>query len=58
MNNKDIKNEKQSDTIHEPKNNPADPRKNPRPGYDEKNPTKKDIQGHPENQHSGKNSSA
>lgn len=30
-----------------------DTRKNPKPGYDESNPTKKDIQEHPENQHTG-----
>ncbi len=27
--------------------NPKDPRKNPKPGYDEKNPTKKDLQDPP-----------
>lgn len=34
--------------------NPDDPRKNPRPGYDEKNPkSKKDIQEYPEDQNTG-----
>lgn len=32
----------------------SDPRKNPKPGYDEKNPhSKKDVQEHPEKQNSG-----
>lgn len=39
------------------KNNPHDPRKNPQPGYDEKNPrSKKDIkniQDNPGNQNTG-----
>lgn len=52
--NKEIKKEKKpSDTSHEPKKNPSDPRKNPRPGYDEKNPSGKNIQDHPENQNTG-----
>lgn len=37
-----------------PLKNPGDPRKNPKPGYDEKNPgSKKDIQDHPEDQNTG-----
>lgn len=40
--------------INHKNKNPKDPRKHPRPGYDEKNPSsKKNIQDHPENQNSG-----
>lgn len=53
--NKEIKKDKQSNTINEPKKNPADPRKNPRPGYDEKNPTQKEIDDSVKNNNSRKN---
>lgn len=46
--NKSIKHKSKNNNLYKK----SDPRKHPRPGYDEKNPTK-NIQEHPENQNTG-----
>ena len=46
-------NDKDKDRNNKQDKNTSDPRKHPAPGYNEKQPTKKDIQDHPEDQNTG-----
>ena len=45
---------KKEEKLNNQKNKTIDPRKHPKPGYDEKNPSNKNnVQDHPENQNTG-----